>query len=267
MEKDWSERLRRARRAAGMTQAALGERAAISTQTVRAYESARRHPSRAHLVAMLDALRTERGERNRILEAAGFAPDGLALRPPLGTVRFTSDEAAAEIERYRWPAFVTDEFARLLAANRAAQQLWQVDLAQEQQPLDPAQFNLLTVLANPRFADRLANWEEAMSILASVFKGHHRGPEDIDRPSPNFGAILDRFFAGDARYVSRFMEIWQAAPAPPAKMRWSYPIAWRHAGGILRFHAFASTANEADGLSFHDWIPLDAQTWTALEVI
>ena len=49
------------------------------------------------------------------------------------------------------------------------------------------------------------------------------------------------------------------------KIRWSYPVVWNEPGvGEMRFHCFASAANEEDGLSFQDWIPLDAETWSAL---
>jgi hypothetical protein len=75
-----------------------------------------------------------------------------------------------------------------------------------------------------------------------------------------------RFLHGEPAYVARFLQLWQTAPAPVVKMRWSYPIVWRRAGGgVLRFHCFASAANEEDGLTFHDWIPLDGITWSALE--
>jgi putative transcriptional regulator len=262
-EGNWSDGIRGARRAAGLTQRALAELTGISLQTVRAYERRRRHPSRAHLVAMLDVLRTERGERNRILSEAGFAPDGMALRPPVPDLLFSEDEAAREIERYGWPVFVTDEFARMVGANQPAQRLWRVDLSREL--LDPAERNMLTALANPRIADHIANWDEVASVVASVFKGHHRGGEDIEQPSPYFRAVLDRFAAGDARYVSRFAAIWRDAPAPPHKTRWSYEVAWRHPHGLLRFQSFASSANEPDGLAFHDWIPLDGATWAALD--
>ncbi len=33
--------------------------------------------------------------------------------------------------------------------------------------------------------------------------------------------------------------------------------------GNMRFHCFASSANEWGGLAFNDWVPLDAATWQA----
>jgi len=34
-----------------------------------------------------------------------------------------------------------------------------------------------------------------------------------------------------------------------------------------RFLAMSATANEWEGLAFHDWIPVDAQTWEVLEAL
>ncbi len=84
-----------------------------------------------------------------------------------------------------------------------------------------------------------------------------------------FAAILKRFFQGDPAYVARFLDIWQRTPGQPdAKLRWSYRMDWNEPGiGLMRFHGFVSSANEPDGLSFNDWIPLDAATWERLALL
>ncbi len=261
---DWNDRLRRARRAVGMTQAALGRAAGLSMQTVRAYERRRRHPTRPHLIAMLDALRVERSERNEILASAGFASEGHSRALGAVDFAFTAAEAADEVRCHRWPAFVTNEYATVLAANRATEALWSMHFARHRG--DVAERNLLTVLSNARLAECVLNWEEAVARVISVVKGQSGSAEDLDHPSPQFKIVLDRIFAGDAAVVARFLQLWQRAPPHATKPRWSYPIVWRRGdGGVLRFHCFASIANDADGLTFHDWIPLDGMTWTALE--
>jgi transcriptional regulator with XRE-family HTH domain len=263
-ESDWNDRLRRARRAAGMTQAAVGHAAGLSMQTVRAYERRRRHPTRPHLVAMLDALRVERGERNAMLASAGFAGDADAQRGGTSDGTFSTAEAADEVRHYRWPAFVTNEYATVLAANRATQGLWSTPFGRHRS--DMAERNLLTVLSNSHLAKCLLNWDEALTRVISVVKGHAGGGEDLDHPSPQFKIVLDRIFAGDAAVVARFMQLWHKAPVPPAKLRWSYPIVWQQDdGALLRFDCFVSMANAADALTFHDWIPLDGMTWAAVE--
>lgn len=198
--------------------------------------------------------------------SAGFAPDGLSVRPQAPDLMFTREEAAAEIERYAWPAFVADEFMEVVAANRVAQRLWGVDLRYEF--TGPLERNLLTVASNPRFADRCLNWDEAVSVMISVFKGHHRGPEDVESPSAYFEAVLQRLLAGDQKRINRFLSLWDEAPPARPKLRWSYPVLWEEPGvGRLRFHCFMSSANEVDGLSFADWIPIDAAGWDALNIL
>ncbi len=249
-----------------ISQRALAKQAGVSAATVKAYELGLRRPSRELLTAILDSLKVERAQRNRILMSAGFAPDGLSLRPDNPDLMFTIEEAAEEIERYRWPAFALDEFMEVVAANRIAQRLWGVDLRREF--TGPIERNLLSVASNPRFAERCVNWDEAIGVMISVFKGHYRGQETLEQPSPYFEVVLQRFFQGDQKYVNRFLSLWDDTPPATAKLRWSYPIVWEEPGiGRMRFHCFASSANEWDGLAFNDWIPLDDKTWQALDAL
>ena len=188
---DWYRMLARARSRLGVSQADLAARSHVSHASVKAYEEGKRHPSRLYLTAMLDALKIDRVERNLIMAGAGYASDGMSFRPTHDDLTFTVDEAALEIERYHWPAFIVDEMMGVPCANRMAQRLWGVDLDREF--LDPIGRNLLSVASNPRFAERCVNLDEILAILVSVWKGHHRGPESVDNPSPFFGAMLERF--------------------------------------------------------------------------
>lgn len=260
---DWFRLLARARSRLGVSQADLAARSHVSHASVKAYEEGKRHPSRPYLTAMLDALKIDRVERNLIMAGAGYASDGMSFRPTHDDLTFTVDEAAQEIERYQWPAFIVDEMMGVPCANRMAQRLWGVDLDREF--LDPIGRNLLSVASNPRFAERCVNLDEILAILVSVWKGHHRGPESVDNPSPFFGAMLERFASGDPAVIGRFAHAWQTVPGRRAKLRWDYPVVWDVPDiGVMRFHAFASAASEPDGLSFNDWIPLDAATWERL---
>jgi transcriptional regulator with XRE-family HTH domain len=261
---NWSDMLAAARTRLRLTQAELAALTHISANTIKAYEAGRRHPSRPYLVAMLDALKIGREERNRILLDAGYASDGYEIGPWVyGQFMFTSEEAAAFIEGYDWPAFLLTEMMDLAAANAAAQRLWHVDLTREF--LEPGDRNLLSVVSDPRFGPRLANMPEALRVMASVFRGHHRGAETLDDPSPVFGAMLERFMTGDRAYLQMLLEAWQDAVPRTPKIRWEYPVVWSDPDvGTLRFRALVNPAAEPDGLAFNDWIPLDAQTWDGL---
>jgi transcriptional regulator with XRE-family HTH domain len=263
---DWHHRLRDARTAVHLTREDLGELAGVSHETIKSYELGQRQPSRGLLIALLDALKLERTSRNAILMQAGFAPDGWVLGPDgYPTYLFPVDEAVAYIQHRKWPAFVMNEALEVVGLNPICEKLWGIDFALEfPTPLDR---NMLVVSSNPRFGDKV-NWDEMVAVAIGVFKGHHRGPEDVEHPSPLFGEILSRFMEGDARYVTRFFELWQTVPPIEPKIRWSYLVVWTEPGlGVLRFEAVVNQANEPDGLAFNDWIPLDAATWAALELI
>lgn len=184
---------------------------------------------------------------------------------PRGT--FTREEAAAHVETMPWPAFVIDEYVGVVGANSMAQRLWGVDLREEFS--DPVDRNLLSVASNPRFADRCVNWDEVVGTMVSVFKRKEWGaPEQLEEPSPAFAAVLQRFLAGDPRYVSRLAEIWQQTPSAlwDVKMRWSYPVVWKDPdAGVMRFECVASAASHADSTAFNDWIPVGSSSWAALE--
>lgn len=246
-----------------MSRPELAEAAHVSEATLKAYESGVRHPRRPYLVAILDALKIDRGTRNDVLASAGFVPDGAGLRYDMRDLAFTVDEAAVEMERYGWPAFLGDEFGRVLAANSVARRIWGVDL--EREFPDPVDRHLLSVATTPRFADRCLNWDEAVGTILATWRNHFRGAESFDAPSPLFAGIVERLLEGDPKYVSRLAELWRDAPPIKVKMRWSYRIVWQVPGfDMMRFQGFLSAANEPDGYMFYDWIPVDATTWEQL---
>lgn len=267
MNDNWRAALLAARRRRGVTRAQLAAGAGVAAATIKAYEGGLRRPSRAALVRMLDELRVEREERRAILESAGFAPDDRSRMPDdrLRAESLSRDEAAAAVEHERWPCFVVDKFLSVVAANRVAQALWGVDLSLEFP--DPLDRNLLSVATNPRFADRVVNWDEAVGYIVAERKAHDWAPEHIEQPSALLATLLERFMSGDPKYVARLADLWQRAPEQWAqKMRWSYPLIWNEPGiGELRFRCLTGIAWGLEGLAFNDWIPADAPTWLALD--
>lgn len=263
----WGEELRAARQDLGLSREALSKLSGVSAATVKAYEDGTRNPSRLMLTAILEALKVDRAARNSILTKAGFAPDGQSL----GSVTepgymFTVEEAAEYLQQYPWPAFVLNEFVEVVCCNKLAERLWGIDL--EREFPDHIDRSMLAVASNPRFADKVDNWEDMMRVATGIFKGHHRGPEDLERASPYFSQVMQRFVTGDPKYVRRFMELWQETPPRPPKVRWSFPVIWNEPNiGVVRFECFVSTANEPDGLAFNDWIPMDAESWQNFSAI
>lgn len=263
----WARLLREARVAEGLSRERLGAAAGVSGQTVKSYELELRHPSHDTLTALLDALKVDRHVRNEVLVGAGFAPDGDRLGPDNEDYMFSLEEATAAIDERPWPAHVNSELMEVVAANGVAQLLWGVDLLLEYNT--PVERNMLTVATTPRFADRIANWDEMVSVGISIMKGHHRGPETMpEGTSQYFAAVMQRLFSGDPKYVGRFLQLWdKVAPRTP-KIYWSYPVVYDHPdAGRLSFTVAVSAANETDGLYFNDWIAEDSATLTALEYL
>jgi hypothetical protein len=128
--------------------------------------------------------------------------------------------------------------------------------------------NLLSVASHLRFAERILNWDECIATLAAVFKGSPVSPASLDQPDPYFHEVLAEFASGDPAFVARMAQVWAATPARSAKVRWGYRVDWEEPGlGLMRFQAMVGTASEPGALSFNDWIPLDAASWTVLEAV
>src|SRR5690606_4365543 len=199
----WAEQLKELRLSLKLSRQALAALAGVSPQTIKAYELGLRSPSQANLTAILDALRADRYLRNDILIGAGFAPDGGRLGPANDDYMFTLEEAREAIMGRPWPAHVNNELMEVLAANELMQRVWDVDLDREYNT--PVERHMLTVAATPRFADRILNGKEMVSVGIAVMKGHHRGPERTpEGTSQYFQAVIQRLFEGDPHYRAEF---------------------------------------------------------------
>ena len=269
MDAAWRHKLRAARERLGLSQREVAERTGISQESIRAYETGRRRPTRERLSALLDALPAAVHERKDILESAGFtAPRTMFPANEYPDFFFSIDEVQAEVELVAWPAFVLNSTNELVAANAAVQTLWGIDFTRERTARSAAQMNLLAVASERRFADHMVNWDECVATLAAVFKGRPVNPASLDEPDPYFSEVLGGFAAGDPAFLARLVQVWIATPAREAKVRWSYRVVWRDEEfGEMRFHCVVSTASDPDGLGFNDWHPLDAETWGVLEKV
>lgn len=177
---------------------------------------------------------------------------------------FTLDQAVREMNSHPWPAAVVSEQMEVLAANAPLQRVWRVDLRSELNT--PVERNILSVIANPRFEGRLANWDQVVGIAIAVLKGHYLGAEtEPQGSSAYFAAVMQHFLEGVPSYVTRLSDIWQRTEPMTPKVRWTCPITWRDPDvGVMNFHAVMSDANEPKGMAFMDWLPLDGVTWERL---
>jgi transcriptional regulator with XRE-family HTH domain len=260
---EWSRLLRNARERLGLSRAAVARRTRIATSTVRSYEIGTRHPSRDHLIATLDALQLEPVARTEILSAAGYSPEKAPLSVETTGYPFTIEEARIYAEEQPWPVTVMNENMDVVCANTTAQRLWDIDLDRDFP--EAKDRSMLVVASDPRFADRIKNWDEAVGVGIAILKGHHRAPETMPEGSQAyFASVLSRFFEGDPRYIARFLALWESTPPRTPKVRWSFPIVWDAPGiGEIGFRVVVSNCNEQLALSFNDWIPVDVPSWRA----
>lgn len=259
----WSTLIAFARESVGLSQERLALVSGVSLGSVKAYEQGRRHPSRAQLAAMLDAMKISRAIRNEVLSTAGFAID-VELIPDPALRRLKREEAMAEINNYRWPSFLINEHAEILSANVAGRKLWRIEPYGDLFRLgDPA----ISVATHPEIVKRIVNWDESVGQQIAAWKSQVRGSESIDEPSPYFEKVIEHLKRGDPEAVKRFVALWdRTPPAFHLKHRWAYRMVWQEPGyGEMRFQCFAWVINDEDGLDIDDWIPEDAQTWVNLD--
>lgn len=260
----WFDQLRRLREQENVSRAELAARSGISAASIKGYESGVRNPSRPALSNLLDALSADAFARQEILVGAGYAPDGRSPADHLGDEWFTLEDACAEIAPMPHPACVTTELFEVVAANACIQRVWEVDLHREL--MGPFERGFLSMLSTPRFADRLLNWSEALSVAVSVVKGHYGGDAALD-PSrhPYLAAAVQHLLNGSPEYVQKFLALWMSVPGRMYRVRLSYPVVWNHSElGPLKFVAVTGPANRQPSLWFNDWVPVDARTATAV---
>jgi transcriptional regulator with XRE-family HTH domain len=267
MTEEWRSVLREARTRVGITQAELGKQSGVSGETIRGYEMRRTRPSRDRIEALIAALKMPNAEANKMRESAGYAPrrtifDGEYDRH----FHYTLDELASAVETVPWPEFVVNDALEVVAANKAIQALWGIDYERELKTRTRAQLNLLAVASANQFGDRVKNWDECVGVLISMFKANRPEPFSIDSPAPYFQEVIGEFLKGDPVFLGRLIDVWNRTEARDSKVRWTYPVVWDDPRlGEMRFLSTVSLANEEHATFFNDWIPVDAETWSALD--
>lgn len=264
----WRAILREERERLGMTQTELAKRVGLGEDTVRKYESGARIPTRAALERMLDVLAVPVATAREAMLDRGFHHEGFRF-PPERSPRyyFSAEELAPFLEDHPWPAFVANELTELVAANRLAQALWGVDVASEQARRTRAGANLFAVLGEPRFVERIANWDEVLRTFVGVLKGVKAGRAMLDEPGGLFGDVFGELVSANPTLLATLYRAWESTPARPDKSRWAYRVVWREPGfGEMRFVSLVTPASETEAWAFNDWVPADAGSHAALDV-
>ena len=238
----------------------------MSPETIRKYEAGGRTPARTTLVRLVAELQLSAVQVRAILRGAGFAAaDTMFPADVYPDYYFSVAELRSYVEGVPWPQFVTNDLAQVVAANRAAQALWEVDFAAELARRSEARLSLLSVAAERHFSERVVNWAACLTVLAGIFKGRPRDAIALEDPGAFVSEVLTAYAENDPAAIPQLLRAWEATPPAAGKARWSYPLTWREPGiGDIAFLSLVSIASEPDALSFNDWIPFDAASHSRL---
>jgi transcriptional regulator with XRE-family HTH domain len=163
----------------GLSQLELALRAGFSTRHVSFIETGRTQPSRQALLALAETLDIPLRDRNRLLEAGGFAH--VYAQTPLAADEMRHIRGVLQfiLDRHEpFGAVVLDRYANLLMANKAAHQLFG---ALVDSSLFTGTANVLRMVFHPLGARRsIVNWSEvsrhlyerAVRELAPVERDH-----------------------------------------------------------------------------------------------
>lgn len=255
---DWRRAIREHRRKRRISQPDLAARSGLSLSAVKAYESGRRHPTREALSAIVDALGITADQANPLFAGAGYAANWHAIfheaYGPRDVPWFTE-----QVERSTWPVFVTNEASDLIAANRPLRLLH--GMALDEVLPQPDRWNYLALASQPWYAERLENWDEAMTFVLGLAKAVMRRDLNPERPAPWNSESYKRFLQGEPAYVTRLLRLWEPAEPVPYTTRVHYRVRWRHESGqLLRFAALMHVADVWQAYAWHDWVPEDAET-------
>jgi transcriptional regulator with XRE-family HTH domain len=196
--------LRDWRSARGMSQLDLAMRAGFSTRHVSFIETGRTRPSRQALLVLAETLRVPLRERNRLLEAGGFAH--MYRQTPLAADEMAHIRGVLKfiLDRHEpYAAVVLDRYSNCLMGNGASKRL----LATVAEPsLITEHVNHLRMVFHPLGARRwIVNWIEVARVLMGRAERELGSATDDDAAVTLLEEL--RGYAGEA-----------VSPRPPAPL-------------------------------------------------
>lgn len=240
--KDW-------RRRRGLSQLRLGLEAEVSARHIAFLETGRSHPTRAMVIRLSNALDIPRGERNALLEAAGFAP--AYQRRDLGAEDMRSIRAAVQwmLSRHApYPAFAYDRRWHLVELNApAAHMLGAVGLKAGDSILD-------AMLEPSPLRDAIANWPDVARHIRARLKTESRA------------------LGGDALLASAAEKLAAEADDPPSSLTPLPAVTttrYRLGGAVLTFFSTIAQFGLSDDIALAELklellFPADEATEQAL---
>jgi len=235
-------------------QRALG--AGLSISAIQSYEGGRRRPGAAVTERLRASLGLDESDRDRFRRAAGL-PSGVAgLKAAMFNARGAPNSVWDEVQSCDWTSLVINERKEVVAWNRLANRVGEIDLA----TLSQFQRSVLRMAATEHFDRHLTNWRELIGRLVSV-ANDEGGNLAQDAPAPYLQAVLEDIGAEDPRFLPVIFDLVISAPPWRAAGRNVHPIRWRLDDGTeLAFHGAFGDWSDYDGLWSFDWHAADAAT-------
>lgn len=211
----FGDRLRFWRTRRGRTQFELSQHAGFSQRHLSFLESGRSKPSRSTVVILADALEVPVGERNGLLQSAGFAP--LYSAEPLDSVRLRYAISALEavIESHQpFPALIVDRGWNMLQANSSALMLFQKFLPVPLTLAADKPLNVMRMCIEPNgLRDSIANWPAFAAAFLPQLKA-----EQLHTPNPVVQDVIE-MIEQDPEYRERGRDAAQVIRTPVATLQ------------------------------------------------
>jgi transcriptional regulator with XRE-family HTH domain len=260
---DWTDTIRARRNALHLTQGELARRVGVSAESIASWESARRRPSAAAYKLHAEALGLNGAALAQFQRSTGHEPAAPRKYATLARLSRPLSMLSAEIATYPWPSLVTNERYEIVAWNRAANAVAELDFATDL--AGPGERQLLRMAASAHFRPKLISWDAVISHLAGHYKNDQVALAE-GAADPYFAELVQYIFTNHMDLAPHLMEIWANAEPFHADTRNEVDLVWRTSRGEdLRFTGVFTTFNDFDAAWAFDWHPADAVTWEWIE--
>jgi len=254
----WNELLKTERRARNLTHEALADLAGVSVRSIERYERGQRKPPRATLLRLGRALQLPAASLNALLTTAGFEP-----RPAIPGRPSSLRVLQAAVATYPWPTLVLNERVEIVAWNKPATRVAELDFAREL-PL-PHQRNLIRIAMMEHFVQRVTNWREVVAVMVNMFAGNQYDFVKPDQDPVYFKSIVDDAAKTDGPHLNALLQLWLSSPPREEEARTTLLVQWQlETGPALSFNCVMTSGNRFVGAQEFDWFPADGATWEFL---
>ncbi|MEO9254629.1 MAG: helix-turn-helix domain-containing protein [Tepidiformaceae bacterium] len=260
---DWTDTIRTRRTELHLTQAELAQTLGLSAESVASWECARRRPSPAAFQHLAQVLKLDAAALAQFQRSSGREPTTQQKYSTLARLSRPLATLSAEIATYPWPCLVTNERFEIVAWNRAANAIAELDFATDL--AGPGERQLLRMAASGHFRRKLISWDPVITHLAGHYKKSQIGlaPGAAD---PFFADLVQFIFTNYPDLAQHLMELWANAEPFHDAARNEVDILWRTSVGVdLHFSGPFTSFNDFDAAWAFDWHPADAATWDWLE--